>query len=750
MTNARPDLTIATKVELTPARVAQLPAPGMNVPVQIRFSPDGQRISFLYSEDGSLTRELWAWDARTGERELLVRPPDGGDTDANVSREEAMRRERQRQRGFGVTSYAWSTEGDTLLVPVRGALYVQHGASGPLRMVASGEPPCIDPQLNHDGSAVAFVRQGELYSLDLTDLTDPTDLTRDGAKPVRLTFDATPADASEQLVTNGQAEFVAQEEMGRSHGFWWSRDGQWIAVEQVDNSPVTAYTIVHQGEDTVESETHRYPFAGGRDAAVRLGVVPAGGGNVTWLPLEGVTGADGYLARVDWAPDGTLLVQVLDRGQQTLELRRIDPRSRASVTLIAETSADWINLHDDLHFVSTGDGSDGFQVLWSSEQTGTRQLYLCEASGKLTRQITDGPWPVDRVVAVDDRSRTVFFAGAESPLEMHLYRAGLDDGAPVRLTAEPGIHSAVVSPDHERFVDSLSAMTAAPAVSLRSTSATDLGSEARSLFEVQDPEVQALDLHPPEMVILRARDGETLYGAIYRPAALEPGRKYPVLVSVYGGPHVQTVNNSWAMTADLRAQYLARQGFIVMKLDNRGSSRRGHAFEAGLYRHMGGIEVSDQVDGVHFLASLPEADTARTGVYGWSYGGYLTLMCLLKAPDIFKAGVAGAPVTNWDGYDTFYTERYMQTPQSNPDGYRESAATTHAARLEGRLLLLHGMLDENVHFRHTARLINALNEANRPYDLAVFPGERHGPRSEAQRAALERRLAGFFHQHLGD
>ncbi len=736
MTEGSPTVPAPFGDALTPARVAHLPAPGMNVPVQIRFSPDGQQISFLYSEEGTLTRELWAWDPETGQRALLVRPPDGGDTDQNVSREEAMRRERQRQRGFGVTGYAWSAEGDTLLVPVRGAVYVQHGASGTLQMAASGEPPCIDPRLNHSGTAVAFVREGELYSLDLT---------RDGALPVRLTFDATPPDAGEQLVTNGQAEFVAQEEMGRSHGFWWSRDGKWLAFEQVDNSPVAAYTIVHQGEDTVESETHRYPFAGERDAAVRLGVVPVSGGEVTWLPLEGVTGGDGYLARVDWTPDGDLLVQVFSRGQQTLELRRIDPRSRASVTLIAETSADWINVHDDLRIIPASEPDNGYEILWSSEQSGVRQLYLCETGGRLIRQLTEGPWPVDHVVSVDDQSRTVFFAGSESPLEQHLYRVSLDGGAPERLTHEPGMHSAVLSPDHQRFVDSFHSMTAPPSIMLRSAA----GAEQRRLFTADDPEIARLGLAPPEMVTVRARDGETLYAAIYRPPVLQPGKKFPVLINVYGGPHVQTASNSWAMTVDLRAQYLARQGFIVFKLDNRGSSRRGHAFESPIYRRMGGIEVDDQVDGVRFLGTLPEADIERTGVYGWSYGGYLTLMCLLKAPEVFKAGVAGAPVTSWDGYDTFYTERYMQTPRSNADGYRESAAMTHAAGLQGSLLLLHGMLDENVHFRHTARLINALNEANKPYDLAVFPGERHGPRGEAQRAALERRLAAFFHQHLG-
>lgn len=749
---AQPQTQSAPSEALAPAVVARLPLPGFNVPVNVRFSPDGRLITFLYSADGTLSRQLWAFDPETGARELLVRPPGEGETDANLSREEALRRERQRQRGFGVTAYAWSKTGETLLVPVRGAIYVQRGVSGTLRRVTDETPPCLDPQLNHDGSMVAFVRAGELYSLDLL---------RDDAVPTRLTFDATAPSVGEQLVTNGLAEFVAQEEMDRASGFWWSPDGRFIALEQVDSSPVPPYTIAHQGEETYDTETHRYPFAGGPNVRVRLGVVRAEGGVVRWLPLAGVTDGDGYLTRVDWTPDGQLLVQVMTRDQRRLELRRIDPFSGRTTALLSEESGDWLNLHHDLRCIARRDAAgravaDDYQLLWASEQSGAKQLYLCGRDGRLVRQLTSGPWAVDAVLAVDEQHRLVYFAGSESPLEQHVWRVPLDEGEPHRLTVEPGMHSAVFSPERDRFVARHDALDTPPRLTLRTAD----GAELRPVFAEADPAVAALALQPPELVSLAARDGETLYGALYRPPAprgpwraaqgtrrslpMEPGRRYPVLVEVYGGPHVQLVSNSWACTVDLRAQYLAQEGFIIFKLDNRGSARRGHRFESPIFGRMGGIEVQDQVDGVRFLAALPEADTTRVGVYGWSYGGYMTLMCLLKAPDVFKAGVAGAPVTDWDGYDTFYTERYMQTPQANPDGYRESSALTHAARLSGKLLLLHGMLDENVHFRHTARLIAALNEADKPYELALFPNERHGPRSPAQRAALERRLADFF------
>jgi len=724
---------------LTPERVARMPAPGMNIPTSLAFAPDG-RLTFLYSAEGTLVRQLYAWDPQTGERSLLLEPGEDG----TYSREEALRRERQRQYGLGVTTYAWAEAGQTLLVPLGGAIYVRRERAGDLRKVA--DAPCTDPQLNPDGTAVAFVRHGELYVLDLV-LPD--------AVPERLTFDATPAVDGDQRVTNGLAEFVAQEELGRQHGFWWSPDGRFLAFQQIDHEPVPRYPIVHQGEDTVEVETHRYPFAGAANVRWRLGLVRARGGAVTWLPVSSadgdVCGADAYLARVTWAPDHRLLVQLLSRNQRTLALLRVDPLSGSRETLIVERADDWLNLHDDLRIVRTPDAPpDDYMLLWSSERTGTRQLYLHNRDGRELRQLTPGPWPVDGVVAVDPRKRLVYFLGSEEPIERHLWRVSLDGGAPERLSRRAGMHTAIFSHDCRYYVEMYTSLDTPPEITFHDTEAATRADDTGRLVHAADrTEADALGLHPPEIVRVSARDGETLYGAIWRPPALEPGTRYPALVEVYGGPHVQLVANSWGLTVDLRAQYLASQGFVVFALDNRGSARRGHRFEAAIWRRLGTIEVMDQVDGARFLTSLPEVDGERIGVYGWSYGGYMTLMCLLKAPETFKAGVAGAPVTSWDGYDTAYTERYMETPQANPEGYREASALTHAARLRAPVLILHGLLDENVHFRHTARLIAALNASGKGYDLAIFPNERHGPRDPAQRAALERRIAAFFRAHLG-
>ena len=319
-------------------------------------------------------------------------------------------------------------------------------------------------------------------------------------------------------------------------------------------------------------------------------------------------------------------------------------------------------------------------------------------------------------------------------------------GGPIRrLTPEPGTHAVTLDHARRRFVDVHQAIDRPPWVSLR---ALDDGAIQATLFDEVDPRVAALGLEPPELVTVETSDGVTLHGAIYRPPSRFGPGPYPTIVSVYGGPHAQLVTNSWRPTATMRAQYLRDQGYLVFALDNRGSNRRGLAFEGAIRNNLGSLEVQDQVAGVRWLVERGLADPERVGIYGWSYGGYMAAMCLARAPEVFKVAVAGAPVTHWDGYDTHYTERYMGTPTGNPGGYRTSSVMAHLGGLQGKLLLVHGLIDENVHFRHTARLINALIRARKPYDLLLFPDERHLPRRLEDRVYLEQRVADYFRANL--
>jgi dipeptidyl-peptidase-4 len=690
--------------------LARFPRPGMAVPGKIAFAPDGKSVSFLWSKTGGLDRELWSLDVRGGERSLLLGAEHVGQgaTDENVSREEALRRERERLRETGITHYEWAESANVLIAPVRGEVFFR-AANGRVTRLAKG---ALDPHLSKDGSLVCFVRSGELHAVS----------TATGEER-RLTYEAPPG------VTNGLAEFVAQEEMHRGRGFWISPDAKLVAYQQVDERGVSIFRIPRWAEsDPLAVEEHRYPFAGAANVVWRLGIVPSSGGEPRFLDTAGFE----YLARVRWTPQGRLLVQLQSRDQRRLELRSYDPKTLAFETILVEESRSWVNLNDDFRALDSG------ELLWSSERTGFKHLYLYRGK-ELLRALTSGDWQVDSVLAATPE--VVFLtATRESPLERHVYRVALAGGPVERLTHLPGMHDAVFAKDGSAWVDVHESRAKPPSITVGASS-------PRTTIH----ERPAIDLPAPELFEVRSRDGATLHAALYRPtmrAGAIIARPFPLVVSVYGGPHAQMVQDSWGLAVDLRAQYLASRGFAVLKVDNRGSARRGLAFESALHRHMGSVEVRDQVDGVRALVARGDADPGRVGVYGWSYGGYMTLLCLALEPETFRAGVAGAPVTEWEGYDTHYTERYMETPRSNPEGYRESSVLTHVAGISGDLLLVHGMVDENVHFRHTARLVDALVKANKPHDLIAFPNERHMPRSEKDRVALEQRIVGFFEEHL--
>jgi dipeptidyl-peptidase-4 len=728
------DSKVSKTKNLVPAfsieEVARYPRPGMAIPGELAFSPDDKLITYLFSPDTSLTRQLYALDPKTGAQSLVIEPPDGGATEENVSLEEALRRERQRQLEVGVTQYAWAKKANRLLIPLRGDIYVQDGLSAPLRKIVESEgQPALDAQFSPDGDWVAYVQDVELYVVAAS-----------GGEPRQITQGARGTGK-----THGLAEYVAQEEMGRRHGFWWSLDSQWIAFTEVDETHIPVYRIVHQGKDAVgegAQEDHHFPFVGEANARVRLGVVSAEGGEPVWMDLG--DDEDIYLARVKWLPDGSLSAQLENREQTELELVRFDPRTGCQDVLLRETSDVWINLHD--MFKPLEQSLDG-GFIWASERTGYLHLYLYDGQGNLIRPLTEGEWLVDSIVGVDEEREQVYFtATRDGPTESHLYAVSFAGGEPRRITREPGTHTVVTDAAFQRFVDVHQALGRPPSVTLRSLAD---GSTLRTLYECSDPRVDELALQPPESVTLQSRDGVTLYGAIYRPSASFGEGPYPTIVSVYGGPHAQFVFNGWdRMTVDMRAQYLCSLGFLVFKLDNRGSARRGLDFEGVIKHDLGNIEVQDQVDGVNWLIAQGLADPNRVGIYGWSYGGYMAAMCLAQAPDTFKVAVAGAPVTHFDGYDTYYTERYMGTPQSNPTGYEESSVMHHVEDITGKLLLIHGLIDENVHFRHTARLINALISARKPYDLLLFPDERHMPRKLADRVYMEERIRDYFVQHL--
>jgi len=719
--------------ELTVARLES--SPSLNGPsiANVRFSPDGRFVSYLKGKTEDFrVQDLWVYDIAKGAHRLLVdsRTLLGGAKE-HLSEVEKARRERQRIRASGIVEYQWAPDGSALLFPLSGDLYLYLLKSGTVKRLTATKAFETDPKFSPDGRRVAFVRDRNIFVIDL-DSGAETAITTDGGG----------------TIMNGMAEFVADEEMDRHTGYWWSPDSQRIAYTRVDESPVPLVQRFEIAPDgSVTTVPQRYPFAGGPNVRIALLVFDLKTGARRRIPLG--ANPDIYLARVNWLPDGRFLsFQVETRDQKRLELRRVDVTgtdARPEV-VITETDPFWINLHDDLRFLKKGR-----RILWSSERNGFRHLYLFDRHGQLIRQLTDGTWVTDGVKGIDAKRGLVFFEGyRDTVLERHLYAVPLKGGPIRRLTQEAGTHRTILSPDRKYFLDFWSSVIQPPRVDLRRTR------DGRLIASLVENRLD--DSHPYHPYLARAAtrrfgtitaaDGKTnLHYELRLPPGFDPHKRYPAIVSVYGGPGAQRVLNAWSIGFD---EILARRGFVVIKLDNRGSTHRGKAFESVLYRHMGDAEVADQLAGVAFLKAQPWIDPARIGVWGWSYGGYMTLELLAKAPKLFAAGMAVAPVTDWRLYDTHYTERYLGRP-GETDAYERSSVF---AVIDGfrphRLLLVHGMADDNVFFNHSVRLMKALQDRSVPFALMTYPGKRHGIRGQNTRIHLWRTALDFFETRLGD
>nr|WP_051239975.1 S9 family peptidase [Arenimonas composti] len=673
------------------------------------LSPDGRVVSFLQGRDDDRFRlDLWQVDVATGRRSRLV---DASELvpDETLSDEEKARRERQRIAAYrGIVEYQWAPDGQALLFPLGGQLYLYdlRAAEGHRvrQLTRDGDGFATDPRVSPRGGYVSFVRGRDLWVIELA-----------SGREIRLTRDGS------DTIGNGVAEFVADEEMDRHTGYWWAPDDSAIAYARIDEAGVAVQKRFEVYPDRTEVVEQRYPSAGEANVQVSLHVVAPGGGDARAVDLG--PEPDIYLARVQWRDPQRLTFQRQSRDQRRLELVEADLRSRRQRVLVAETADTWVPLHGGLHFLAGG----GF--LWLSERSGHLHLYRIGDDGA-AHALTEGDWDIDALLAVDAGAGLAYVAGTrDGALEKHVYAVPLAGGAPRRLTADAGMHEATFAGDASVFVDLWSNATTPPQTVLRAAD----GRVLATLVE-NDPRDPAHPYAPflaahraPEFGSLTAADGQTLHYSLLKPPGFDPARKYPVVVYVYGGPATQTVIDTWPARADhWFNQYLAQQGFVVFSLDNRGTPRRGAAFGGALYGRQGTVEVEDQRAGVAFLRSLPWVDAARIGVHGWSNGGYMTLMLLAQASDDYACGIAGAPVTDWGLYDTHYTERYMDLPARNADGYRSASVFSHLDGLRSRLLLIHGMADDNVLFTNSTKLMSALQERGVAFELMTYPGARHG------------------------
>jgi len=677
-----------------------------------KVAPDGSRVTFLRGKDSDVKQlDLWEYDIASGQTRLLVDSKVVLPGTETLSDAEKARRERQRIAAFsGIVDYQWSPDARTLLFPLGGELYLYDlgkQGSAAVRKLTNGEGFSTDAKLSPKGGFVSFVRERNLWVIDLSS-GKQLQLTRDGSA----------------TIGNGVAEFVADEEMDRHTGYWWAPDDSAIAFARIDESPVPVQKRYEMYADRVEMIEQRYPAAGDANVLVTLGVIaPRADAAVSWVDLGKQT--DIYLTRVNWRDGQHLTFQRQSRDQHTLELIEANLGDGRQQVLVTETGKTWVPLHNSLHFLKDG------RFLWSSERSGFQHLYVSSADGRNQTALTSGNWPVDELLAVDAEAGTVYFrAGMESALRSEIYSVPLAGGTPTRLSKTAGMHSAAFAKNASVYVDSWSNSTTPPQIELFRANGEKIATLLdNNLADAKHPYARYRDAQRPvEYGTLTAADGKTsLNYSVIKPEGFDPAKKYPVAVYVYGGPASQTVTDSWPGRGDhLFNQYLAQRGYVVFSLDNRGTPRRGRDFGGALYGVQGTVEVADQLKGVEWLKSQPWVDGSRIGVQGWSNGGYMTLMLLAKASDQYACGVAGAPVTDWGLYDTHYTERYMNLPAANVDGYREARVLTHIAGLTSPLLLIHGMADDNVLFSNSTSLMSALQKRGQPFELMTYPGAKHG------------------------
>jgi len=694
-----------------------------------RFSPDGKLVTYLQGKATNKDRlDIWAYDTARRESRLLVDSAALVPQEAALSPEEEARRERARTSSLsGIVEYDFSADSRRLLIPLNGDLYLYDlaaAADRAVRRLTETAAAETDARFSPRGRYVSFVRDQNLYVIDLASGEERA-ITSGGAG----------------LISYGMAEFIAQEEMDRSTGYWWAPDETRIAYTRVDESPVDEVERFEIYADTVKVIRQRYPAAGRANAKVDLFVATLATRNIESRELPTAAAGDGYLARVNWMPDSkALAVQRQSRNQQFLELLRIDVDTGATQPLLQERSDTWIDLYEELTFLKTRPA-----FIWASARSGYKHLYLYGLDGRLIRPITAGNWMVvgdggERAIeAVDEKRGVVYFtANRDTPLERHLYSAPLDgstDPSDIekgirRLSVTAGWHSNVLSSNGLLWLDTYSNPDTPPSLTLRRIDGRPIDVLVANTLDASHPYAPYRAQHQrTEFGTLQAADGQTLHYQLIKPINFDPNKRYPVIVDVYGGPGNQRVRNAWGGfprgNEGFFRQFLAQQGYLVFTLDNRGSGFRGTAFEGALYRRMGSIEIDDQVRGVEFLRSLPYVDARRVGVFGWSYGGYMALMAMVRAPEYFTAGVAGAPVTDWRLYDTHYTERFMSTPADNPEGYRDGMVMTHAANLRGCLLVMHGMADDNVLFTHSTALFKTLQDLRKPFEVMPYPGSKH-------------------------
>lgn len=701
-------------------------------PGRFVWTPDASSVLFLRSGARSFVNDLYVFDVAAGtERVLLTAEQVLQGGEETLSEEERARRERMRLAARGIAGFDLSPDGATILVPLSGRLFLvdraRAGQEGSVRELPSSAGYPVDPRFSPDGSKIAVVREGDLYVIDVA-----------SGQETRLT---TRADAHFEY---GAAEFVAQEEMGRFEGYWWSPDSHTLLVQETNSTEVESMHILDPMHPENEPNSPAYPRPGRNNARVRLALISASAPTAT-SALRFVTwdeAAFPYLATVRWPQTGPVIL-VQDRLQQHEALLSIDVATLRTTDILREEDAAWLNLDQDVPRFLAG----GNEFLWTTEREGEYRLEVRNRSGALVRTLTPTNFGYYGILAVDEANGRVFVSASANPTEMHVFEVPLAGGEPRQLTTDVAVHEATFAPNASAWVHTTRSPTHARQVTVVRTASSTEPSIIRSVAEAPN--------FDPNVTFERVGERD-FAAAIIRPRDFDPTRRYPVFVYVYGGPghkQVMVERDRW-----LLPQWFADHGFIVVSFDGRGTPGRGRAWERAIREDFISVPLEDQVAALQATGALhPEMDMSRVGIYGWSFGGYFSSMAVLRRPDVFHAGVAGAPVSEWRDYDTHYTERFLGLPEADDaaDGaYHRSSVLTFAAAepTTGEtlrpLLIVHGTADDNVYFSHAIKLSDALFRAGRPHEFLPLAGFTHMVPEPAVSRRLQARIIDFFRTNL--
>lgn len=685
----------------------------------IKWTADGTAYTIV--EPGAAGgSDLYRVEARTGARELLIRGadlvPPGADGAIEIE-----------DYGFGPNATRVLIYTNSVRVwraNTKGEYFVWDFGTRRLTPVSTKPGYQQFAKFSPDGRYVAFARDHDLFVTDLA-TGGERQLTTDGS----------------ETIINGTTDWVYEEEFGLRDAFRISPDGEHIAFLQFDQSPIKPFYLIDELERYPELVPVRYPKAGTPNSRLRLGVVSVATGAIRWLDV--LDASDDYVAEFgfDGAANELSLIR-LNRHQNRQDLLLVDLSDGSHRTVMTETDAAWVDATPPIWF------DEGRRFLFPSERDGHRHLYLYERDGRLVRQVTSGSWDVDDVFSVDSRGAAVYFSATKDGAAVRpVYRIGLSGTGLARLTDGNGWHDATFNPQASLYLATSSTVVSPPSQSLHRAD----GGRVRlvsSNAKVAD-NVRAAGLVAPELLTVPGADGTPLNAHLFKPADFDPDRRYPVVMHVYGGPGSQRVRDAWdGGKRNLWHAMLVEQGYLVAVVDNRGTGGRGRAFTKQTYLRLGQLESDDQIAAARFLASLPYVDAERIGIWGWSYGGYMSLLSLFRGGDVFSAAIAVAPVTDWQLYDTIYTERFMRTPHENPEGYAKGAPLTYADQLQGRLLLIHGTGDDNVHPQNTTQLIHRLEQAGKQFDMRLYPNKTHSIDGATTRVNLYRYMTEWLAQNL--